>query len=247
MNEITHRIGLERTTSTNDYALELIRQGQAISGTMISASEQTEGRGLDKNRWESEPGKNLLISILVQPEAIKPSDQFILNQVSSLAICDFLKSKIPSTQVCVKWPNDVYIENKKAAGILINNMISGDRILWSVIGMGININQEKFFGDAPNPVSLKMLSGINYDLNLCLQELEHYFSLWYRYVVDAENDYVHTQYLKSLYRLGQQANYLYRGSKIIASITGIGEYGRLLLRMPDGRLLACDLKEITFL
>ncbi len=247
MNVITHRISLAKCTSTNDYAMELIRMGQATSGTLISATEQTQGRGLDVNRWESQSGKNLLISILVQPVGIKPSDQFILNQVSSLAICNFLKSKLPSRQVCVKWPNDVYIENKKAAGILINNIICGDKILWSVIGMGININQEKFFEDAPNPVSLKMLTGINYDLNLCLQELEYFFSVWHGYMTNAMHDIIRKEYLKSLYQFGRQAKYLYHDSPIIARITGIGAYGKLLLQTSDGNFLACDLKEIKFL
>ncbi|MDZ4204851.1 MAG: biotin--[acetyl-CoA-carboxylase] ligase [Bacteroidales bacterium] len=246
-DETFTRISLSEVSSTNDYALKLIRSGQPVPDTIINTVEQSAGRGLDKSQWESQPGMNLTISILIQPGKLNPSKQFLLNQITSLAVRDLLNSKIQHQKVSVKWPNDVYIDDKKAAGILINNIISDDRILWSVIGIGVNINQEKFLSDSLNPISLKMLTGKEYDLSVCLEELENSFSKWYHHLKSLQEKIIHNHYIHSLYRYGHYASYLYQGKNIIARITGLGDYGCLELEKNDGVKISCDLKELVFL
>ncbi|HHN48489.1 MAG TPA: biotin--[acetyl-CoA-carboxylase] ligase, partial [Bacteroidales bacterium] len=158
-------VRLDTTPSTNAYANMLIKKNKALNGMLITAVAQTAGKGQDKNFWESKPNENLTISIIVKPYNLMPARQFILNKITSLAIRDFVMMHLKDVAVSIKWPNDVYADDQKIAGILISNTIEGQEITWSVIGIGVNINQTKFESPAPNPVSLKLLSGANYVLD----------------------------------------------------------------------------------
>ncbi len=152
----------DHLTSTNSEAVRLLKESGLPEGAVISAGFQSAGRGQKENKWESEEGKNLLISVILFPINIEPDLQFIISMTISLGICDFLKRHIPASSI--KWPNDIYVNNDKIAGVLIENSIMGSSIEYSIAGIGLNINQEKFTGDAPNPVSLKNITGIDYDI-----------------------------------------------------------------------------------
>ncbi len=153
----------ESLPSTNSYAAFLLKNEVIPEGAIVSAEYQTTGRGQGSNIWESENGKNLLISIILYPSIIYPASQFLISMALSLGICDFLKRFIPDCSI--KWPNDIYVNDDKIAGILIENSIMGDKIESTIAGIGLNINQEKFLSDAPNPVSLSLITGKKYDLN----------------------------------------------------------------------------------
>jgi BirA family biotin operon repressor/biotin-[acetyl-CoA-carboxylase] ligase len=239
-------IRLNSVGSTNQYALGLINQQKAVNGMVVSAVEQTRGKGQDQNHWESKAGENLTISILIQPKDLLPASQFMLNKISSLAICDFVRSVLNAENVYIKWPNDIYIGDKKVAGILINNTIEGDEITWSVIGIGININQTIFRSNAPNPVSLKQISGKNYNPDECLQELCKAFDLRFTQLFDKEYKLIDSDYLGALYRYGVFAQYVYKNQILQARIAGLGEFGHLQIETADGDQLHCDMKEITF-
>jgi BirA family transcriptional regulator, biotin operon repressor / biotin---[acetyl-CoA-carboxylase] ligase len=240
-------VRLDTTPSTNEYANMLIKKNKALNGMLIATAAQTAGRGQDQNHWESKPGENLTLSIIVKPRNLMPAMQFMLNKTTSLAILDFAMMYLKNVAVRIKWPNDVYAGDKKIAGILISNTIEGQEIKWSVIGVGININQTKFESDAPNPVSLKLLSGENYELDDCLDELCRAFEK--RISMLLENNYrqIDLDYLGALYLYGEYAGFLYKGQKLKARITGIGEFGHLELETTGKEKLLCDLKEIKFL
>lgn len=240
-------IVLPSVSSTNAYAAELIARGEADDRLVIMAIEQTAGKGQDSNGWESEAGKNLTVSILLKPAGLLPAKQFMLNKIASLAVYDFLTQKLTDEKASIKWPNDVYIGNRKAAGILINNTIVGNEIIWSVTGIGLNINQTKFLSDAPNPVSLKEATSKTYYLDDCLNELCACYNVWIRNLLDMNYDLIDHKYLQSLYRLNVQTNFDYKGKLIKARIAGVGEFGHLLLKLPDGSELTCDLKEIAMI
>lgn len=239
-------IKTETLASTNDYALDMIAHRKAAEGMVIMAVNQEKGKGLENNKWESEPGKNLTISIIIQPETLIPARQFMLNKITSLAVRDFVLAQLPQQQVYVKWPNDVYIENKKVAGILINNTIEGNKITWSVVGIGVNINQTVFRSNAPNPVSLKQISRNDHPLDVCLQELCDAFEKRYTQLSDGKSAIVDNDYLQALYRFGTLSHFICKGKEIEAEITGIGEFGHLCLQTLQGEYLQCDLKEIKF-
>lgn len=240
-------VRLDTTPSTNEYANMLIKKNKALNGMLITTAAQTAGRGQDQNHWESKPGENLTLSIIVKPRNLMPARQFMLNKITSLAIRDFVMMHLKDVAVSIKWPNDVYAGDQKIAGILISNTIAGQEITWSVIGIGVNINQTKFESDAPNPVSLKLLSGENYELDDCIDKLCGAFEKRFARLLEKNYHQIDSDYLSALYLFGEYAGFLYKGQKINARITGIGEFGHLELETTGNEKLLCDLKEIKLL
>lgn len=239
-------ISLNRINSTNDYALKLINDKKATTGMVVSAFEQTSGKGLESNTWESEAGKNLTISIIVKPKGLPPEKQFMLNKITALAVRDFANKMLKRTDVLIKWPNDIYMGNKKLSGILISNIIEGQAISWSVVGIGVNINQKIFRSDAPNPVSMIHASGREFNLDLCLKSLCDIFEEWFTQLMEKNHQKIDAKYLKAQYRLGVFSEFIFKNRLLEARITGIGEFGHLLLETTDGSLLSCDLKEVKY-
>jgi BirA family biotin operon repressor/biotin-[acetyl-CoA-carboxylase] ligase len=214
---------------------------------VIVAEEQTDGKGQDTAKWESEKGKNLTLTIILTPHFIRPDQQFLLNKSITLAIKDFINKILPGQTVKIKWPNDIYIQNKKAAGILITNSILGSKFENAVIGIGININQTQFISDAPNPVSLKMISGKEYDLNDLLIELLDSFEQRYDQLYNYQFENINKEYHNSLYKLGVLKDYSYQGNIVSAVIKGTSEFGNLVLELQQGETIECGLKEIKYL
>ena len=144
---------------------------EAPHGAALAAREQTAGRGQRGNSWEAEPGKNLTLSLMLRPDGLHASRQFELSEAVALGVADFLDS-LGLEGVCVKWPNDIYVGDRKICGILIENTLgSSGAILRAVAGIGVNINQTRFRSDAPNPVSVRQLTGKEYDLEELAEEL----------------------------------------------------------------------------
>ncbi|MCM1369282.1 MAG: biotin--[acetyl-CoA-carboxylase] ligase [Candidatus Amulumruptor caecigallinarius] len=160
------KIFIDKTDSTNKYLLE--NAGELGNFTMVVAGIQTEGRGQRGNRWESEPGKNLTFSVWHTPVNILAKEQFVISEAVALAVVDLLATY--GISATVKWPNDVYVGDSKICGILIEHSLQGSRICNSRIGVGINVNQTVFTSDAPNPMSMKMLTGSDYDLHRLAEE-----------------------------------------------------------------------------
>jgi BirA family transcriptional regulator, biotin operon repressor / biotin---[acetyl-CoA-carboxylase] ligase len=235
-------------SSTNDYMLNEISSGIiSTEGTVVTAYEQTLGKGMDDNSWESEPGKNLTFSVLLKPTFLRADRQFLLNKVVSLAVFDFVRIYITDIPVKIKWPNDIYIGNGKVAGILINNTVSGNSLLNSVAGIGMNINQEKFSGNASNPVSMIHFTGRVLDRDKCLEEILKCLEVRYRELSQGNLFRINTDYLTSLYRHNESHLYGYQEEIVKGMITGISEYGHLKVTLEDKRKIECDLKEIEFI
>ena len=177
-------IFLPTLTSTNAYASRLLKNGTLPEGTVIYTNYQSAGKGYFGNKWESEDGKNLLVSIILYPSFIKPEDQFCISMAISLAICDFLEGYINGC--AIKWPNDIYVNNDKIAGILIDSALSGESIEYTVVGIGLNINQEKFSKSVPNPTSLNIISGKTYNITDCLNKLLTALDKRYKQLISGE-------------------------------------------------------------
>ncbi len=241
-------IRLQSTQSTNDYLTEKLRNHTITSeGAVVVAIEQTQGKGMDNNTWESEPGKNLTFSFLLKPDFLRADQQFMLSKIVSLGVCDFVKTYVSHQAVSIKWPNDIYIDNKKIAGILISNSIEGNVLSHSVVGIGININQYKFPDSVHNPVSLSIVLRRELDLEELLTDLLYWLENRYDQLIKNEWTLINEDYLDSLYRLKEQHLYFYNGGQILASITGVSEYGQLLLITSHQEKLECDFKEIKFI
>ena len=166
-------IRLEETESTNSYLKQLLREKHLEEGSIVVADYQTGGRGQRGNSWISAKGKNLLFSLLIYPKNVFAKDQFIISRIASLAIKNTLDRF--THDICIKWPNDMYWKDKKIAGILIENDLKGNKIENTIIGIGLNLNQEIFPSELPNPVSLKQITGVTYNKESILNMLLHEF------------------------------------------------------------------------
>ena len=216
----------------------------------VVAEYQTAGRGCGTNTWESERGKNLTFSLLLHPtealiggDATKPlpaARQFAISEWISIALCETLEHYIYN-KVEIKWPNDIYVEGKKIAGILIENRLQGDRIKDSIIGIGLNVNQQVFHSDAPNPVSLRQLLGHDVDR----EELLHEYLRLVQCVPTTGT--MRTNYWNRLYQRLAQSWYSDQNGRFQATITGVEPDGRLVMTDSDGRERRYAFKEVTFI
>lgn len=228
-------------TSTNDIIRET---NQNLS--LIWCDEQTKGRGQRGNYWESETGKNLTFSIMTHPDFMPAENQFILSKAVSLAIIDTLKSH--DITATVKWPNDIYVGDKKVCGILIECNISGSgRLSQAVIGVGLNVNQTEFISDAPNPISMKILTGMEYKREKILNEFSQHFETYYLMIAEDLYSPIDTRYRDNLYRKNGYFKYYDHIRKFEAHISGITKYGALLLTDTDGLEKEYQFKEVIFL
>lgn len=239
-------IELNIVESTNLYTLDFLKSNSLVEGSIVYTHAQTGGKGQGSNRWESEPGKNLTATIVLYPGFLKPEDQFMLTKVVSLSVCTVLDEYELPSRAMIKWPNDIYIHQGKIAGILINNNITGNRISQSIAGLGLNINQESFGENAPGAVSLKILTGIEYDVKKLLTEWHRSMEHWYEILMKPDFKTLDEAYLERLYRLNQPAEYIIRGKRIEATILGLAEYGMLMLKDKSGKQYVCALQEIVF-
>ena len=238
-------IFIENLTSTNTYSLSLLRNETPSEGTIVYTNYQTGGRGQTGNVWESEDGKNLLFSIILYPFSIKPPDQFIISKVISLGICDFLKEF--TSKVTIKWPNDIYVGNDKIAGILIENLLMNGKIESCVAGIGININQEIFRSDAPNPVSLTLLTGETYQLTYCLKKLAANLDLRYKQLINGKFSKINSDYISNLYRLGEWHNYRNSDKIFTGRIVSITTTGMLQIEEQNGLIHDYSFRDVDFI
>lgn len=234
----------ENLTSTNQYLDDLLKSRDLQEGTIIYTNYQSEGRGQIGNKWESEDGNNLLLSVLLMPAMIEPSDQFILSIAVSLGICDFVRRYIPRCKI--KWPNDIYVNDDKIAGILIENTLLDNQIEYSIVGIGVNINQDKFVSGAPNPVSLSMVTGEKYDLNNCLKLLAA--DLDYRYnQLEADRDQTKADYYTRLYRFNGTHRFRDQSGIFDGRIVAVSDSGRLQIEKGPQQIYEYSYKEIDFI
>ena len=175
---MTDIIWLERVDSTNDEARRHISEIDNLS--VVSALEQTKGRGQRGNRWSSQPGENLTFSLVVKDFRIKANEQSAISQATALSLVDLLSRH--EIKARIKWPNDIYAGDEKICGILIENSLKGSEIDWSIIGIGLNVNQTAFPEDLPNPTSMKLCTGNSnpYNTREILEEFMGIFTGYYR-------------------------------------------------------------------
>lgn len=240
----TKIIKLTEVDSTNYFATNLAMNPDTEEFTVVWADEQTSGRGQENNFWESEAGKNLTFSIILKPCFLKIEQQFFLSKAISLAIVNFLQ---PITgHISVKWPNDIYWKDKKICGILIENIVEQNIIRNSIVGIGLNINQEKFLSNAPNPVSLKNIKKEDYDLEFCLKEILQQIDRFYQLLIDEKFDEINQLYLSCLYRFNEFAAFKTGEGIFRAKIIKVEDSGELVLELTSGETKKFFFKEVEF-
>ncbi len=235
--------------STNNEAFRHI--DSATDFDVWAASFQTDGRGQKGNRWESSEGENLTFSILARPVMIKAEKQFLVSQCVALGITDYLRMN--SVKALIKWPNDIYTEDKKICGILIEHYLSSDNLSVSIIGIGINLNQTIFSPDAPNPTSLFLETGVKRDpaneLMRVISCIKPYFEIIYAEPDGEIVKEIEERYREQMYLLGKKVRYqdCLTGEIFQGTMKGVDKSACLILQKEDGSMRSYAFKEIKYL
>lgn len=242
-----NKLFIEQVDSTNSEAMRLIRDGVVAQPTVIVAGEQLYGRGHGNSSWESEASKNLCISLIIKPEFIKASEQFLLTKITALALKKLVSTHISAVPISIKWPNDLYAGDKKMAGMLIQNVVKGQQLDHCVIGVGLNVNQQRFVSEAPNPVSMIHYHTKELNLENLLDEFLHSFGYYYEAAHSKTmQERLHHTYLKALYRYNQWADFEEEGVVFRGFITDVDPFGQLLIQLKDGSQRKYGFKEVAF-
>ena len=238
---------LKEIPSTNDYLKKLCQEGYAREFHTVLAESQTAGKGQRGNSWESETGKNLTFSMVLYPTNLEIKDHFFLSILTAFSVFDALR--FYTDGFSIKWPNDIYWNDKKIGGILIENEMEGKYITQSVIGIGLNINQEVFLSDAPNPVSLKQIVGTTIEREEVLNRIFKGLLGGY-FMLESEPQKaistLQTLYRQHLYRKNGQHLYRDAEGEFMAEIHNVETDGHIVLKDEQNTLRRYAFKEVTF-
>lgn len=238
-------IYIPQTISTNVSLAEICSKGYTENLTSVYSSFQTDGRGQRGNKWESEDGKNLLFSFVIFPNGLPAREHFILLQITALALFDTLSEYTDG--ISIKWPNDIYWMDRKICGTLIENDLSGMNIERSISGTGVNLNQKIFRSGAPNPISLSLITGQEYDIETVLHNIMNSASIYHRMYENGESDIIRKKYFEAIYR--KDGFYMYKDDNgtFDAIIEDIEKDGRLVLKDREGRVRKYLFKEVSYI
>jgi BirA family transcriptional regulator, biotin operon repressor / biotin---[acetyl-CoA-carboxylase] ligase len=228
--------------STNDIAAEMIQNSDVLEGTLVITTDQTAGRGQRGNQWEAQPGQNITLSLILKPQFLEATEQFYLNMAVSLGVWATLEPLLGS-DLKLKWPNDIYVGNQKMGGILIENTLLGRRLGFSVVGIGLNINQIHF--SYPTATSLTLQTGQIYEHRRLVERLLENLEKYYWQLLQGQRQALRQAYHEVLFRW-QEAHYFEaQGQRFLAKIEGVNERGQLCLRTEQD-LQMFDFKEVQF-
>jgi len=220
---------------------EMIRKGSVPEGYVLHTGFQTAGKGQTGNAWESEPVKNLLFSMVLYPNRIRPDEQFLISQLVSVAIKKSLDEH--TDDFTVKWPNDIYWKDKKIAGMLIENSLQGNQIKTTVIGIGLNVNQTCFVSDAPNPVSLRQIKGTRQLRSPLLASIKLNIMNLYK---DLDAEKIRAEYAGMLYRREGFHSFRACNQTFQARIVTVHPDGQMELELENGERKGYYFKEVSF-
>lgn len=242
-------IWIDIAKSSNEYARNAICRLDNLS--VVSVKEQTAGRGQAGNSWESKAGENLTFSIVLKNPEISSTEQFAISQLTSLAVIDLLAGHGITAEI--KWPNDIYVGDKKICGILIENALAGPAIRWSIVGIGLNVNQTGFPSHIPNPTSMALeVQDRKFDCSELIEELLDLFSSYYGRYLNATGGLkkLRQLYLSQLRHKDQPHMFrdLRSGQPVefTGTIRSVTPAGYLIVENGDGDMMNFTFKEITY-
>jgi len=240
-------IHLSSVDSTNQFAHNLMSKTNPIEGTAIIADEQYAGRGQFGSSWIAASGENITMSVILCPKSLLVKQQFVLNAAMSLGVYDFINEVLEKpVGLAIKWPNDIYIGEKKIAGMLIENILKGSYLDKTIVGMGINVNQGVFDPTLANPTSMFLYSKKKYEINKILFQLYAALERQYLRIQAGKTKEIISDYTNRLFQIEMLAKYKITTNQEVVEgvIVGVDELGRLLLKI-NGTLSAFDLKQIA--
>ncbi len=240
-------IFLPEVNSTNSYATELLKNVNVSEGTVVHTPNQTHGKGQRGNSWNAEIASNVTASIILKPVFLELKKQFYLYQITALACYDVMAEILDNSQfdIKIKWPNDILVNRKKIAGILIENSVIGNGLIYSVIGIGVNVNQRSF-NEENNATSIIKLLNKSVDLSNVLSLLCKHLEKYYLQLKNNKFKEITETYLSYLFGLNGWVNFEIEATKKTCLIKGISEEGLLILEDEAGTKKTYDVKEIKW-
>lgn len=230
--------------STNNYAMEQVNTGLVTEGTVYFAKQQTAGKGQRGKAWQTSPGENITLSIVLQPAMLELADQFMLSATVALGILDFFRH-YAGNDSRIKWSNDIYWRDRKAGGILIENILRGNNWQYAIIGIGLNINEVDFPEHLPNPVSLRQITKQSWDVVKLAKALCRQIENRYLQLHPKNFGRILADYKEALFRLGEPAKYKINGATFTGIITDVLPDGKLII-MKDNIPTRFDFGELEF-
>lgn len=241
---LIHKINA--TTSTNSYLKALLKEKELEQDLVVIADEQLQGRGQMGARWCSQKGKSLTFSVYKRFYGFNVCHHFLLSMAVSLAIKEVLED-FEMPDVKIKWPNDILSANKKICGILIENTLMGGLIKGSVIGVGLNVNEDQLEG-LPNASSMRIITNRNFDLDVVFEKLTYSIFQKLSFLQNDKHASIENSYLKSLYRIRQESVFENAERGVFkATIQGVTPEGKLLVETKNRELISFDLKEVKLI
>lgn len=238
---------LSETDSTNNQMSRLLEKGCVLpDGFVVITDYQKAGRGQVGNSWYSERGVNLLFTVLFQPKDLSIANQFYLSEVASVAIADALSSLLSTDEIRIKWPNDLYFRDKKIAGILVENIVMSGVIEQTMIGVGLNVNQENFPDWIPNPISMKQVSNHDFEREVVLNEILSSLKKERKLVYEKDFSRIKSRYIKRLYRYNTFSKFIDSNGITEARIVDVESSGKLVIKSTEGNTSKYYFKEISY-
>lgn len=241
---------LDEVGSTNSYLMDMLSSDQDLPQLFaVMARSQTSGRGQRGNSWFANPSSELTCSILLRDGSLSPSEQYAVCELAAYGLLKTIARYLPEEQkrkLSIKWPNDIYFEDKKIAGILIEHSITGSVIDYSVLGIGLNLNETNFPPELPNPISLKQITGEDYNPEEVLRRLIKRFGFMLEEFLVGNYAEVHRNYMRRLYRRKGLHRYTDHEGSFLASIKNVLPSGQIILEREDGTVSTYAFKEVQF-
>ena len=232
---------IEHTTSTNDE----IRNPKYGHMDVVWAEYQSAGRGQRGHSWHSTEGQNITFSLLLTPTFLPVTEQFLLSEIVALSLVRTLAEY--GIECRIKWTNDIYAKDNKIVGILIEHALAGDCLARTIVGIGLNVNQESFPSDLPNPTSMFVERGVKFDRREVLERIVAHLEELYRELEFGNKEMIERLYVDTMYHLGEPHTYAYpNGERFTATIRGVRHSGELCLEHDDGVVREYAFKEVEF-
>lgn len=239
-------VHLTTVESTNTYAAAWLKQNKVEEGSVVYSFNQTNGRGQRGNVWLSEPNSNVAFSLVLFPSFLAPDESFYLSKIISLGVCDLMAGILEDVTIKIKWPNDIYINGRKIAGILIENSINENSIKSSIIGIGINVNQQ-FFSNEINATSFRILTQKVVKLEYIVTQLCSCIEARYLQLKAGKTKLLDEQYTHKLYQLNETKKYSSSNGVFEGRVSGVSKQGKLQIKTNAEQIQEFSIKEIKFL
>ena len=224
--------------------ISLVKKSIEPEGFILYTDHQDRGRGQRGNAWLDEPGKNILMSVLLRPTFVNPSQQYLLNLIAGLAVIDGMKKHLKDEDFSLKWPNDIYLNEKKVGGILIESNLKGSKLEYSIVGLGLNVNQSGF--NLRTATSLLLESRTQCDRLELMEDVVSHLEKWYLKLKNGGEPLIQSAYLDRLMWKDELRIFEVDGQEKEGTIKGIDKYGKLKVEI-DRTVQLFNIKEIRFL